>query len=614
MAHDPRTVSFIERADRVYFDGRWHALPRGGDGPTDPEGDPTAAPAPDAAAAPGEEEQENAPAAPPQVPEDISGLEDDSLRDLHGQLGEARIAARERRDVPEVERLLADQNRIADELEARRQRRVADDARLAELDTVEPTALPEPVLASPAVTAGAGASAAELAAARGGAQPPAAQTPQPSQPSRPRVALLASAGNEVVQAGGELDWAQLGLAIDRTKNRAEGSTRLASIPAFEEMGDAGLPEPLSVNNGAPRNDELIRQAHADHYARLAAAARGDDPAMLAAICQPFDILRDIPDNFVVNMPVAGIFASRPAGRGGFQYTPSGVLSDVAGGVNLWNEANQAAVDVTNSATWKACIDYSCPPITTAVLEFIYSCVRFDLTLEMSNPERVRNLNNALAALEARVYEGRMLQRIDQLSSGYVFSGDYGALPAIIEGVNSLLAQLEFKDRQGEGNYTLILPPGATELLAIDRANRAYGTEEGASQDVMTYLRSNLEGVGAVVESLDASLAGEPGIPFPALAPVGNQGPNMGSIPFLSGNTFRMRLVEPSAAIYAETGEINAGVMRDSGLIRQNKTAFFRERGFFLAKHGPQPWATIDIHLCADGSRAGLVDPEGCLAS
>ena len=60
--------------------------------------------------------------------------------------------------------------------------------------------------------------------------------------------------------------------------------------------------------------------------------------------------------------------------------------------------------------------------------------------------------------------------------------------------------------------------------------------------------------------------------------------------------------------------MNAGVLRDANLIRQNKTGYFAEQFFFLAKHGPQPWATIDIELCADGARAGLVDSAGCMHS
>jgi len=55
--------------------------------------------------------------------------------------------------------------------------------------------------------------------------------------------------------------------------------------------------------------------------------------------------------------------------------------------------------------------------------------------------------------KCRIYEGRILQLIDTLSSPYVFSGDYGAVPTVIEAVNTVLAQLVYADRQAKGKIT-----------------------------------------------------------------------------------------------------------------------------------------------------------------
>jgi hypothetical protein len=155
-----------------------------------------------------------------------------------------------------------------------------------------------------------------------------------------------------------------------------------------------------------------------------------------------------------------------------------------------------------------------------------------------------------------------------------------------------------------------------EVLAMDRANRGYNPDEGtgATSDVMDYVLSNCEGVSRVVESMDASLGSEPGTFMDPLPTVFGQQAAAGAIPYLSGAVYRIRLVDPSAAIFAETGELNAGVLRDSNLIRQNRTGYFTEQFFFLAKQGPQPWATIDLHLCGDGARAGLVATNGCTKS
>lgn len=620
MQHDERP-EIIDGILSVRYGDRWVPVPRGGaDGDPDeqaetpPEGGEGA---PGDGGQPGEggeggeggnAEGEGAPeGAAPQVPvgEAIQTADEDDLRTLHTQLEEHRIACRENRDVEGVRAALAEQQRIVEELNRRIAVETRTDEELAALDGQEVPTLPES-----RVPAGSGASAAQLAAA-GPPQPRAENTPPPARP-RHQAALLAAAGTEVVPAGEPMSYGQLGTAIDRAKRGRAGQTILASIPSFEE--DPVGPDPLSTRNGTEVNDEFIQQAVADWWARRGARVAGMAPdyaARQGAICEPFDIIRDIPDAFVTDTPVADIFPSRPAGRGGFTFTRSGVLADVLGGVSLWDETDQANVDPDDSGTWKPCVEFDCPTPVTAILEWITACVTFDITLEMSSPERVRNLNNALNALEARIYEGRILQRIDELSHGYVFAGEYGALPTVIEAVNTVLAQLTFANRQSPGGYDLILPPGFAETLTIDRANKGFNAQE--TEEALAILRANLPASVNLVNSLDASLGGEPGLPFVGLPPVGNQAA-AAAPDYLNGRVLRMRLVDPSAAIYAETGEMNAGVLRDANLIRQNKTGYFRERGFFLEKHGPQPWATIDVDLCADGARAALVDPTRCATS
>jgi hypothetical protein len=622
--------SIIEGRLHVFHGGRWLPVPSGGADDTPPEdaskksepapSEPATTGHPPATVPPAEHNPDDgtpmpAPVHPvPEVPDEaaIQTADEGELRELHAALEAFRVEARERMDVDAVRQARAEMDRIAAEIARRR----ADEARrveeLAAEDQTAPVALPEPA----PVLAGANASAAQLASIKStlpGAQTPAVKNPPPVTPPRPRAALTAAAGNDLVSQGTEMTLEDLGRVLDRAKTGREGQAILASIPAFAADPD-GLPELLSGDNGAPRNDRLIREAQDDWRARV---REGRDPAEMvagrtAAICGPLDIMREIPDAFVTNTPVADMFPSRPAGRGGWQFTRSGELVDVAGAVSLWNEANQAAVDPNTASTWKPCKTFVCPTAQSATVEAIVECVQFDNTLEMSNPERVRNLQNAVDALSARTYEGRILQRIDALSHPFRFTGDYGALPALIEAINSLVPQLTWWNRLEAGNYDLIVPPGVLNILAIDRANRAYGSEMDAGT-VLQVLAAALEGVARVVVSLDPSLGGEPGTFMDPLPLVGVEA-QRGAIPYISGGVYRMRLVDPAAAIYATTGEVNAGVLRDANMVRQNRTGYFTERFFMLEKNGPQPWANIDVKLCADGSRAGLVAPNGCLVS
>ncbi len=607
--HDDATIITIDGNPFVSFNGELRPVPRGGADDVTPPAPaaetPEPEPAPEPVAGDGEEVPAEEPEAIPDLPADIESVDEDALYALHEQLATQLSARREGAstpaDVAAVQSIAERMNAISGELERRRieAQEVAD--QLTALDQSLPQALPERT-PQPAM-AGAGTTAAQLAAART-PQVHGQQTPPAPKSNRPRVALLAGAGASNVPAGQEMDWGQLGAAFDIAKQRGRGDTILASLPAFTN-GDADIPEMLSTDNGAARNSMLIDEAVADWRARMFETAM---PSRQGAICEPFDIIRDIPDAFSTSEPVRGVFPARPAGRLGFQYVRSIGLADVAGGADMWFDADQAAVDPDDSDTWKPCVEIDCPDVLTASAEAVTACLTFDITTEMSAPERVRNFTNALMALKSRVKEGRILQRVDALSHSYQFFGDYGALPAVVEALNTVLAQLTYADRLEDTNYVLLVPPGVSEILTIDRANRAYNND--ATEDVLSYLKANVEGISSIVSTLDASRGSEPSVPFKALTPITDP-PSVVTVPYISGGNFRFRLVEPAAAIYAETGEMNVGTTRDARLIRMNKTQYFTEEFFFLAKHGPQPWATIDINLCADGSRAGLITPAGC---
>lgn len=535
----------------------------------------------------------------PTVAETLSGVDDAELRTQWEALNEAWSARRPHaateRDVTELTRIRAEQERISAELTGRTERATSVVDGLAALDA----ATPELPAAAPAF-----ASAAHVAAART-AQPPATQQPTGTDP-KPRAVLVASAGTAEATAGSEMDWATLGLSVDAVKTAGDGSISLAKIPGFMAMrtaGADGIPEALTDENTVRRNGELIAEAVADFRHRKYGAEL--PPTRIAAICDPLDIIRDIPDAFVTTERVAPVFPQRPIGRLGFQFMPSMTLSQVSAGSTVWNETNQAAVDPTNPATWKPIVDITCPPIQTARAEAVTAALRFDITLEMSNPERLQNATNALMAVKTRNKEARLLTVIDSLSGKYTFTGDYGALPTFVKAVNSLTAQLASADRLDESRLTMLIPRAVSALLGTDRSARAYG-QDLTPADVLTELRAGLDGVADVVETLDWG-TNEPGYPLFRLQEPAD--PEI-AIPPLAGE-YRVRLFDPTGAIYGETGEMNMGVQRSPDLLRMNKSQLFVEEFFVLAKHGPQHWATIDMQLCDNGARAGLINPPSC---
>lgn len=538
----------------------------------------------------------------PDLPADLATADPESLSALYEEYGalrdEARANAASPADIERIRDITSRRQAISAEFQRRLDERRQVDEGLAALDAelAEEGVLPAPAMALASMTP-ATPSAAQVAAARG-AQTASAQTPPPSAPTGVKVALTASISGDDFGVGQEMSMSQFGSALDRVK-RGGGRTVVASLAPFDEMTEGSIPALLSNDNGATRNTALMREAQDAWRARR----QGDVRA--AAICEPLDVIRQIPDAFVTAEPVRDIFPSRPAGRLGFTFVPSVVLSDVWGGTGLWDDTDQGSVDPDVSSTWKECLDVDCPTPETITADAVTACLTWDLTTEMSNPEYVANLLNALNAARARRKEGRILQRVDALSHHYTFASAYGAMPALVKALNEAVAQAVYADRQAEPDYTVILPPGLVQLLTIDMTGRAYTSDDVA--DVLAYLRSAVDGVGSVVRSLDASAAGQPGLPFAALNPVGG-----GAVPLPSlDGDHRVRLLDPGAALYAETGALNVGTTRDSQLLRQNKTQYFAEEFLLLAKSGPQPWFTLDVTLCADGARAGFIEPVGC---
>lgn len=581
--------------------------PAEGTPPAEGEGTPPAegtAPAEGTPPAEGEAESTSASIDVPDLPGDLTAEDEQGLRDLDVALdalhGEHRPRATSQADLDALRTIRERQTAIRTEIQRRRD----EDARLqAELEALDGEALPDLPAPVPAL-----ASAGAVIAARG-SQPAAAQAPPPPAPDRPRAVLQAAAGG-TVQAGTPLDMANFGRGIEAASRGSAGDHYVASVGAFEyDTEHFPIDEMLHRDNSAHRNRALMGEAVEQWRARRRGEA--GDPH-LAAICGPFDIIREIPDAFSSSTPVADMFPSRPAGRLGFQFAHSVPIEAVVSAVTVWDSTDQDGVDEEDASTWKPCVEVSCPAPGDVEAEAIPGCLIFDNTTEMSNPETVTNFTNALRAQRARVKDGRLLQIIDANSSAYNADDvqeSYGAVATIIEVANTLIGQAVWAQRLEDPDYDLIVDGPTIRLARIDLANRGYGVPEVS--DVVQHIVSQVDGLSNVVVSLDEALGGaQPGLPLVGLNPAGDAAD---TLPTLNGIR-RLRLIAPEAGLYGETGEQNAGVSRDTRMLRMNKAQYFIEEYVMLAKHGWQPWLFADTYLCADGARAGLLEPHRCAIS
>lgn len=582
----------------------------------------------------------------PELPEDVSSLDEAAIRSLHSDFQAAydarRPNARSEGAVAELTGIRDAQKQLAGALRGQRQAaRTLEDADTdAEASLPEPTD-PAPEPDAPAATEPAPDAPAADAPDEPAPDAPAADAPDPDAAPAPdaapvladaavagadldskegtvappnavpahRTPLRAAAGQQVIPAGRELTMAELA----RSANDTISSVRpgpdgrpvkayIASLPAYEDE-DFGNMELLG--RGSPEhNTELMQAAVAAFMARLDPKYGGTPNAATAAICDPLDIIRQIPDCVTAAEPFSDSLPGRPAGRLGYQFMPSASLADAAAGVTLWDEADQSNVDPDDPSTWKPCVFIECPDIEDVRAEAVSACVYFDITTEMSSPERVEDIMRKVAAVKARTKEQRLMQIAATFSHHYSFTPTYGSVPGSIEAVLTTLEQGWSTERLDDATlYQWYVPKELRSAWVIDLVGRAFDANDVA--DATAYIEDKFRAAGKnvrIIELLDASS-------FPALPAVGGSAQVLAE--GIRSAAYETLLLPPEGMLYFTTGEITTGVERSPELMRRNQSQWFMEEFMGLAKHGCQPWYALDLDVCESGTRAALTEPFDC---
>ena len=438
---------------------------------------------------------------------------------------------------------------------------------------------------------------------------------RPTGPSitrdKARVAYVAGAAQQKFSQGKPLDWGDLARAFDSVRLSAPpGSGRqsavVANLPAFEDTDELGV-EMLTDVNSTVMNDRLIAESVDVHREQRAARLAGVEfvpaDAHVAAICEPLDIIREIPQCGETDTPFTDLFPQRPIGRLGFTFTRASAAADTNGAITLIDiDDFEAALDEDDTATWKPCIPIDCATPVTVTAEELVTCVTVQTSTEMSSPERVQEFMHKLRVQRARRREQIQLTRWDATASGYNFSGQngVGAVPTFVEAVETLTPQLAYVERLDETDWEVVIEPGYLNKLTIDLHMVCNPVELAAARaDTLAMLRTLTGRRITVLRDFKGSN------PFQTQPSAGAED-DLDALP----TTDRIRLVPASAYIYGSTGEEATGWQVDPQLVRMNRKQAFTAEYFLLAKHGCHPAAYIDLTSIPDGGRAGTVTPYG----
>jgi len=488
---------------------------------------------------------------------------------------------------------------------------VAPEAPAAE--AAEPAAEPAPVEAEP-VPVVAAITEAELAQVTDPASPPPPGGPAGHRPVTPLAVTAGLGAATVMDSDGGVDYEQLAVAFQSARgqvlqgNPAEKATaRIAAIAGYDADPNTMGVERLSQS--AVETDRMIREANAEWRARWDAARAPE--SRVAAICTPYEPLRDIPDCVQSTEPFSDSLPMRPAGRLGFTYTPSMGLSAISSGVDVWDETDQSNVVAGTVGTWKPCVQVTCPSPLSVTAEAITACMYFDRTTDMSNQERIRDAMSKIKAQKARTKTGRLLQIADTFSHHFEAATPYGALPGIVQVILTTLEQGEYPERLDDAPYVFYAPPGLLSALVIDRENQAY-LDQSQRGEIAAYIEQSCSDAGKnvrVVDLDDIETAGQ--TPFASLPTAGTAGKV--ALPGLGGTTrpFKARLLAPESFLYFSTGEIETGVQTSPDLARRNQLQWFQEEYVGLAKHGCHPAYTLHLTVCPNGTRAALTTAFSC---
>ena len=432
---------------------------------------------------------------------------------------------------------------------------------------------------------------------------PPARPIAPDVEARPEAKYLAGPNQNEFSRGEELDLRGLGRAFESRRTKMQPgldgkATRavIAGLGAYEDDPDFGLPI-LSRANTPERNTAIMIEASQAHMEQRAARLAGEPVAAhTAAICEPLDHIRPIPEVGTTEEPFSALFAQRPMGRLGASFMPATSISSVNGAISVWDEDDQAAIDPDDSSTWKPCIEITCGEVAEVKAKELTTCVTVDTATEMSSPERVKEVLHHIGVQRSRRREQHILGLWDVTASGYLFTGTYGATASLFQAVLTALPQLLYPEREDPANYDLVLEPGYIEKLTYDQNNKSYTDPE----DVLALIRK-VTGLNTVVLRDFAGAS-----PFQVPPTPNTSAVTLAEIP----DTNRVRIVPSGAYLYAATGEESTGWQTDTSLVRQNKQQLFSAEWIYLAKHSGAKAGFIDITSVGNGSFAAATEAFG----
>lgn len=580
----------------------------------------------------------------PILPEDLSQLSDDELREAGERIAERaeELGTGELTDdaIRELEELGQQADRLDEEAgqreqaaEARRQRAEAALARFRpadEIDEVVDEQLPEdepgeetepvaedtpaePVAATVDEPAAAAAESAEPAPEPAPA-PGALSTARPATgslsslkrrrpaPAEPRPAernLLVATNHALAVNEGTPYEDRLAVARAIVRKRM----------AFGANVPSGIREPLSIATGEKGGFEHVLSGDAESNFAVLEDVRHAHQAIVATggNCAPATPLYDFYRLAVPQNPVEQALNVVQAPRGAIRYITPPDYRDARAGIGVTTEAEDAAgyTNQTPPGTTdpKPFVRVACPPIQEAEVDAVHWSVRWGNLQYRTFPEQVAAFMEDLAVGFASRKEEYHLDYIDAHSTPVSSVSPYGASRGILFDWTRLA--VAYRKRNGmrrDATIQVFAPDWAVDLIKADLVNDAnagldfLSIPDSAVNDALrargldpTWFNDSATALASTQRFAEAQAAG-------AL----NPWPTEVTAYFFAPGTF----------VRLDGGTLDVGLYRDSELNRTNDLELFFEEWIgtvMLGIESIKHTATV----CPNGTAAALTTPFSC---
>ena len=411
------------------------------------------------------------------------------------------------------------------------------------------------------------------------------------QRSAPVVAPSGSAAPLVAAAG--VPNRPMGARLDTADDRGAAFRDVLDTMKRGNM-QAGMRVPVAFARAEYAEEGMLDQNARANLRKIESVRAPEAIAAAGGICAPPVPRYDLPSFGSASRPVRDSLANFGAERGGVILPSIPRLTDLDDAVGFWTVQDDEDAAGEDGPT-KPCLVVECGDDETVVPYAVTQCLEIGNWNARTWPERIDEFLRLLEVQTARKAEVRLLQGIAAGSTAVTVPQNLGAARDILAALDLAVAGYESRHRIENASFTWLAPTWLRRMIRTDLTREMPGSADerlaAADAEIDAFLRVR----GITPRWI---LDGEAGQIF------GTQADGALVDWMATSVTY---LYETGTWLGLNGGELNLGVVRDSGLNARNSYQIFSEFWEAPAFYGLES-LRLSMTICPSGATAGTLEP------